>query len=82
MIPGSMPPCVHQRSIDEIILCDRHISVFNCHAKTEISRLDILELEKEHVSKTVGPQIAKDVDDVSKVIQEALDKLKKFMSKS
>ncbi|HEY6952052.1 MAG TPA: hypothetical protein VI758_06570 [Bacteroidota bacterium] len=44
--------------------------------------LYILELEKEHVSKTVGPQIAKDVDDVSRVIQEALDKVKKFVNKS
>lgn len=43
--------------------------------------LYILELEKEHVSKTVGPQIAKDLDDVSKVVQEAVDKLKKFVGK-
>jgi len=43
--------------------------------------LFILELEKEHVSQTVGPQIAKDLDDVSKVVQEAVDKLKKFVSK-
>lgn len=43
--------------------------------------LYILELEKEHVSKTVGPQIAKDVEDVSKVVQEAIEKLKKFVSK-
>jgi L-lactate utilization protein LutB len=44
--------------------------------------LYILELEKEHVSKTVGPQIAKDVEDVSKVVQEALEKLKKYVNKS
>jgi hypothetical protein len=43
--------------------------------------LYLLELEKEHVSKTVGPQIAKDVEDVSKVVQEAIEKLKKFVSK-
>ncbi len=43
--------------------------------------LYILELEKDHVSKTVGPQIAKDVEDVSKVVQEAFDKLKKFVNK-
>jgi hypothetical protein len=43
--------------------------------------LYILELEKEHVSKTVGPQIAKDVEDVSKVVQEAVEKLKKFVNK-
>lgn len=44
--------------------------------------LYILELEKEHVSRTVGPQIAKDVEDVTKVVQEAVDKLKKFVNKS
>jgi hypothetical protein len=44
--------------------------------------LYILELEKEHVSKTVGPQIAKDVEDVSKVVQEALEKLKKYVNKT
>jgi len=43
--------------------------------------LYILELEKEHVKTTIGPQIAKDVDDVSKVVQEAFDKLKKFVKK-
>ena len=44
--------------------------------------LFILELEKEHMQKTVGPQIAEDLDDVSKVVREAIDKLKKFVNKS
>jgi hypothetical protein len=44
--------------------------------------LYILELEKEHVSKTIGPQLAADLDDVSKVVQEAVEKLKKFVNKS
>jgi len=43
--------------------------------------LYILELEKEHVSKTVGPQIAKDLEDVSNVVQEAVEKLKKYVNK-
>ena len=43
--------------------------------------LFILELEKEHVQKNIGPQIAKDVDDVSKVVQDAFEKLKKFVNK-
>lgn len=43
--------------------------------------LYILELEKEHVSRTVGPQIAKDVEDVSRVVQEALEKLRKYVNK-
>jgi hypothetical protein len=41
----------------------------------------ILELEKEHVQKTIGPQIAEDVEDVSRVFQEAMEKLKKFVNK-
>jgi hypothetical protein len=41
--------------------------------------LYILELEKEHVQKTIGPQIAEDVDAVSKVVQDAIQKLKKFV---
>ncbi|HTP12021.1 MAG TPA: hypothetical protein VMM37_00250 [Bacteroidota bacterium] len=39
----------------------------------------ILELEKEHAKKTIGPQIAKDVEDVSRVVQDAFEKLKKFV---
>ena len=41
--------------------------------------LYILELEKEHVQKTIGPQIAEDVDAVSKIAQDAIQKLKKFV---
>jgi hypothetical protein len=44
--------------------------------------LYILELEKEYVQKTIGPQIAEDVEDVSRVFQEAIEKLKKFVNKS
>ena len=44
--------------------------------------LYILELEKEHVQKTYGPQLVEDMESVSKVFQEAIDKLKKFVSKS
>ena len=43
--------------------------------------LYILELEKEHVQKTVGPQIAEDIDSVSKAVQDALQKLKKFVDR-
>jgi hypothetical protein len=44
--------------------------------------LYILELEKEHVQNTYGPQIVEDVESVSKVVQEAIDKLKKYVNKS
>lgn len=43
--------------------------------------LHILELEKEHVQKTIGPQLAEDAEAVSRVVQEAIEKLKKFVSK-
>jgi hypothetical protein len=43
--------------------------------------LYILELEKDHMQKTYGPQIAADVDAVSKVVQDAFDKLKKFVNR-
>jgi hypothetical protein len=41
--------------------------------------LHILELEKEHVQKTIGPQIAEEVDAFSKLAQDAIQKLKKFV---
>ena len=44
--------------------------------------LYILELEKDNVQKKYGPQIAEDLDDVSKAVQEAMEKLKKFIKKS
>jgi len=44
--------------------------------------LYILELEKEHLKQKVGPQISKDMNDVSKVVQDAMDKLKKFVIKN
>ena len=43
--------------------------------------LHILELEKQHLGATVGPQIKEDIQGVTKVLQEALDKLKKFAGK-
>jgi hypothetical protein len=42
--------------------------------------LYILELEKEHVQKTIGPHIAEDLDVFSKVVQESVEKLKKLVS--
>ena len=44
--------------------------------------LFILELEKDHVKKNIGPQIADDVDAVSKVVQDAIEKLKKLFAKN
>ena len=44
--------------------------------------LYILELEKNHFEATVGPQIKEDIQSASKVLQEAIDKLRKFVGKS
>lgn len=41
--------------------------------------LYILELEKDQLQKTIGPQIAEDVEAVSKVVQDAIQRLKKFV---
>ncbi|HUL45144.1 MAG TPA: hypothetical protein VLY03_12400 [Bacteroidota bacterium] len=43
--------------------------------------LFILELEKEHAKRTIGPQIAEDVAGVTKVLEESIEKLKKFVQK-
>jgi hypothetical protein len=43
--------------------------------------LYILDLEKEHVQNTIGPQLAEEAEAVSKVVQEAIGKLKKFVNK-
>ena len=39
----------------------------------------ILELEKDHFKGTVGPQIAEDLEGVSKVIQETAEKIKRHL---
>ncbi len=44
--------------------------------------LYVLELEKEHVQKTVGPKIAEDLDAFSKVVQEGIEKLKNFVNRT
>jgi len=44
--------------------------------------LYILELEKEHVQKRIGPQISEDLEQVSKIVQEGIEKLRKFVNKT
>ena len=43
--------------------------------------LYILELEKEHLQSTIGPQLAEDLEGVSRVLQDAIQRLKKFGNK-
>jgi len=42
----------------------------------------ILELERDHVQTTIGPQIAKDLEAFSRVVQESVEKLKKIVNKT
>ncbi len=44
--------------------------------------LYILELEKRHVQEAIGPQIAEDLEAVSKVLQGAVEKIKKSVKNS
>ena len=44
--------------------------------------LYILDLEKEHVQNTIGPQIAEDLEGVSQLVQDAIQKLKKFVDRA
>ncbi len=63
--------------LDEVKASIRELSVEDRRK----AALYILELEKDHVQKTIGPQIARDVEDVSKVIQNGFEKLKNFLNK-
>ena len=39
--------------------------------------LFILELEKDYIRDTVGPQISEDLDSVKRALQDAIDKIKR-----
>jgi hypothetical protein len=41
--------------------------------------LFILGLEKEHIKGTIGPQIADDLESVSRAIQDAAEKIKQHL---
>ncbi len=41
--------------------------------------LFILDLEKDHLQSTIGPQIAEDLDGVSRAVQDAIEKIKRRM---
>jgi hypothetical protein len=42
----------------------------------------ILELERDHVQKTIGPAIAEDLEAFSKVVHESFEKIKKIVNKT
>jgi hypothetical protein len=41
--------------------------------------LYILELEKDRIQTTIGPQLAEDLDAFSRVIQDAIERIKKHV---
>ena len=41
--------------------------------------LYILDLEKEHIKGTIGPQIAEDLESVSRVIQNAAERIRQHV---
>jgi VIT1/CCC1 family predicted Fe2+/Mn2+ transporter len=41
--------------------------------------LYILELEKAHIKETIGPQIAEDLESVSRVIQNAAERIRQHV---
>ncbi|HTX98557.1 MAG TPA: hypothetical protein VMG09_00920 [Bacteroidota bacterium] len=42
----------------------------------------ILDLEKEHLKNTIGPQISEDLQALSKVLQDAAEKIKRTVKGS
>lgn len=42
----------------------------------------ILELEKDHFQGTLGPQIVDDLEGLSRVVQESVQKIKKYVKDS
>ncbi len=42
----------------------------------------ILDLEKEHIKSTLGPQISEDLQSLSKVLQDAAEKIKRTVKGS
>ncbi len=44
--------------------------------------LYILELERDHLQDTIGPQIAQDLESVSRAIQDTVDRIKKRVKSS
>jgi hypothetical protein len=44
--------------------------------------LFILDLEKQHVQDTVGPQIVDDLEAFSKIVQDTVEKVKKHVKEN
>ena len=40
----------------------------------------ILELERDHVQNTIGPQIAEDLEAFSRVVQDSVEKIRKMIT--
>lgn len=44
--------------------------------------LYVLELEKEHIQKNVGPKISEELDNALGVIQDGIEKLRKYINRT
>jgi hypothetical protein len=76
----SVPTCLITEEGRKMELDDVKAAIKNL--KVEERRkvaLYILELEKEHIQTTIGPQIAEDLEAFSGVIQDAVEKIKKHL---
>ena len=62
-------------TLDEITAAIKGLSVED---RRKVA-LYILGLEKEHIKGTIGPQIADDLESVSRVIQDAAEKIKQHL---
>jgi VIT1/CCC1 family predicted Fe2+/Mn2+ transporter len=40
----------------------------------------ILELERDHVQHTIGPQIAEDLEAFSRIVQDSVEKIRKMVT--
>jgi galactokinase len=77
-IVGKHPKGIREMSLEEVKSALRDLTV----EERRKAALFILELEKEHVQKTIGPHIADDLDGFSRVVLESIEKLKKLVSKA
>ncbi len=62
-------------TLDEVKAAVKELSV----TERRKVALYILELEKDRAKETMGPQIAEDLDAVSKMVQGAIEKLKEVV---
>jgi hypothetical protein len=66
-----------EMGLDEIKLAIRNLPAED---RRRIA-LYILELEKQHLQGTIGPQLAEDLNAFAKIVQDAVEKVKRHIEK-